>query len=173
MGDLMRRRAMMADLQSGGTWYPLSGNSFLSWARGTRVQVSGQSIHFYPNSLSWSASLTANGLQFKWGQIKNGTLHFSCDYTLTGRATGGNLPFSVGAYSNNSPTGSTARSAYGNIEDIVSDGEGTVDVTIPIRSIVFESGTPSDEEFFGIRIYAHTGANSHVYLSNIVFEVQI
>ena len=167
MGDLLRRREMV----NNGIRYSLSGNSYLSWVRGQLVEVSGNRIHFYPNSLGWGQTLTANNLRYTWGQIKNGVLHFSCDYILTGLASNGDLAFSFGTYNTSNPDASSTRVAYFTPIDIKENGEKTIDIMIPLSSIAYSSGTPSDSNYFGLRIYAHTGGGSNVYIENVVFEI--
>ena len=170
MDLIMRRREMMKSITR--TWDDISNNNYLLWARGSRVDVTGQSIYFYPNSLGYGQTLTTNNLKYRWGEIKNGILHFACDYILSGIVSGGNVPFAIATYNIQNPTSTTTRQAYGSIARLTEDGTGHIDVEIACQNLTFD-GTLNDNHYFGSRIYAHTGANSTLYLSNIVFEVSI
>lgn len=162
----MRRRMMMAAEES-HIWKPLSGNDYTSWTR-QNGSLSNGVITFTPSELSWNFTVTANNLLYKWGDVKNKVIRFSCDYTLTGLVSGGSVPISAGTFLTSSPSSFTTRQAYGSIKNISSNGSGRVEY----KSIfTTSSGTPTDDYYFGLRIYAHTGANSKLELSNIVFEV--
>lgn len=167
MGDLLRRRMMLGAMEESHNWMPLSGNAYISWAR-QNGSISGDVITFSPTSLGWNYTLTANNLLYKWGNVKDKVIRFSCDYTLTGLVSGGYASISAYTSQIQNPTGTTGRQAYGELKNIASNGSGRVEY---MSIFTPRSGTPTDNYYFGLRIYAHTGANSRLTLSNIVYEV--
>lgn len=174
----MRRRTMMAAGES-ENWQPFSTKAFTAWSRSSRVTVSGDSVVFTPNAFSWSFTLTANGLRYKWGQVKNKKLRVKLDFAIS-NISGENarLSTSVSLFNTANPAYGTTRYGYFDLSWDTSTGT----VVSPfgengMHHFEYEgpfmtmSGTVNDSYYVGMRFYAYTGSGSTVSLTNVVVEI--
>ena len=128
-------------------------------------------ISFSPTGLDWYWTANIQGLCFKWFEAKKLKFVFSCDYSVTGLVSGGSIAVTGCTFGTSSPNGNTARNSYFSIKDIgwgsTGDISGHFESTPQILTKNASSADPVDTDYFGVRIYAYTGAGSHVELSNI------
>lgn len=160
-------------LGGGVIFESMSANAISSWSKKTTVSVSNDTITFTPTTLDWGCAITANNLNFTYGQIKNGKVYIKFDYTISNAGDNTeSLIVTSATWSTKNPDSESTRESWGDLIRIYADetgnASGTIDSVINV-SDTFQSGTipPNDNRYYGIRIYAHTGNGSTIAISNL------
>ena len=121
-----------------------------------------------PSDLNYNYKLVTHYPKYKYKEIKNKKVILSCDYYISGLVENGRVIFSICTVS--ARTNPASRVVFKDYS-IDTAGSGNWEIVFNDFEINPNSGTPNDDHYVSLVIYAYTGANSIVRLSNIKFEV--
>lgn len=130
------------------------------------------------NNLGWDYCVVVRDLTFRQYEAKELDIVVEFDYQITGLVSGGYIDVRSCTYGSGTqnPTGNTATTSYKVLYQVGNGQTGDLSGHIkigPTSILPSTSGTFSDSDWSGLKMFAHTGAGSTVQISNVQFWFQM
>lgn len=139
------------------------------------ASISNNSVLLTPNGLGWANYFSPYYATKSVGEVKDRKIHLAFDYTISGIAEGGSISGGFCTFNGRSGNSSARVVVFDTIdkidENLKRNGSCRFDFVSDYADLSIQEGTPNDSQYFSFMLFAHTGANSRVEISNIVFEV--